>query len=155
MNVSNELQRSAFVSSPEVTIRLRFSPEIRLESHSSPKIRFQSLQSASTLTRGNASTLTVLALPGDAKIAGYLLKLVILVQIRRTSTEYLATTWLEGLEEYGMGETESEAIADLVVSLGEYRESLERREPSLGHLARMELDHLRRVIEPSPGLSTT
>lgn len=75
------------------------------------------------------------------------LKSVILVRIRRTRKEFLATTWFEGIEEYGAGEGETEAIKDLVVSLGEYREALERRAATLGDSARRELHYLCKLIE--------
>jgi len=55
---------------------------------------------------------------------------------------------VEGVAEYGTAKSESEAIADLVVSLGEYLEVLERREKNLGDSARNELNCLRRLIEP-------
>jgi len=86
-------------------------------------------------------------LPRDSEIGDWRLKSIILVQIRTTRKEWLATTWLEGIAEYGVGEGGSEAIIDLVVSLGEYRESLEKREVNLGDSARRELDYLRRLIE--------
>ena len=75
------------------------------------------------------------------------MKSVILVQVSRTRRESVATTWLEGVAEYGTGAGDNEAISDLVVSLGEYRKALEKRERKLGDSARKELDCLRRLIE--------
>ena len=42
-----------------------------------------------------------------------------------------------------------EAIIDLVISLGEYHESLEEHEEDLGDSARRDLDCLRRLIRRS------
>ena len=78
---------------------------------------------------------------------------VMLVQISHARRESVATIWLEGIAEYGTGAGDSEAISDLVVSLGEYRKSLEKRERKLGDSARKELDCLVRLIEHSPASS--
>ena len=72
------------------------------------------------------------------------------MQIRYTPKEYVAATWLEGIAEYGAAQGQTEAVADLVVSLGEYKESLEKRETKLGDSARRELDYLRRLIKRVP-----
>ncbi len=148
MTISNELQSSAFVSNPEISIVLVSSPFIQLKPVSSPHIEFVVHRAGSTLTRVKPNALTVLALPKDSTIAGWKLKSVILVRIRYTRKQCVAITWLEGIAEYGAGERESEAITDLVDSLGEYRQSLERREAHLGDLARKELDYLRKLVEP-------
>jgi len=54
---------------------------------------------------------------------------------------------LEGIAEYGAAKNESGAIIDLVVSLGEYFEALERREKDLRDSALKELNCLRRLIK--------
>jgi hypothetical protein len=66
--------------------------------------------------------------------------------MRRVGREWVATTWLEGVLEYGNGATANDSLADLIVSIGEYRESLERREEDLGDSALRELSYLRRLI---------
>lgn len=147
MTISNEIPSSAFVSNPEIRIMAFPSPPIELKSKTSPEIRYLVHKPGKTLTRGLSNTLTVCMLPRDSEIGDWRLKSIILVQIRTTRKEWLATTWLEGIAEYGVGEGGSEAIIDLVVSLGEYRESLEKREVNLGDSARRELDYLRRLIE--------
>ena len=147
MTISNEIPSSAFISNPEIRIMAFPSPPIELKSETSPEIIFVMHNPGKTLTRGRSNTVTVLTLPRDSEIGDWRLKSIILVQIRTTRKEWLATTWLEGIAEYGVGEGGSEAIIDLVVSLGEYRESLEKREVNLGDSARRELDYLRRLIE--------
>lgn len=147
MTLSNEIPSSAFVSNPEICIVAFPSLPIELKSETSPEISFVVHNPGKTLTRGKSNTLTVLTLPRDSEIGDWRLKSIILVQIRHTQKEYLATTWLEGIAEYGVGKGESEAIIDLVVSLGEYRDSLEKQEVNLGDSARRELDYLRRIIE--------
>ncbi len=152
-SLSSLIQPFVFVSSPEICVVPSLSPLIQLKSETSPDIRLVVHKPGKTLIRRKPNTVTVLALPKDTErdIAGWLLKSVLLVQIRRTAKEFVATTWLEAIAEYGVGKAESEAITDLVVSLGEYRQSLEKREANLGDLARRELDYLRRLIEPLPG----
>ena len=94
------------------------------------------------------NSLTVLSIPRDSTVAGWHLKSLLVVQISHKRKELVATTWLEGVAEYGTAKNENEAIADLIVSLGEYLEVLEGRENNLGDSARNELDCLRRLIEP-------
>ena len=55
-----------------------------------------------------------------------------------------------GTSEYGISAVAPDAITDLIISLGEYRESLERREERLGDSALRELSALRRLIELTP-----
>lgn len=100
-----------------------------------------------------ADSLTVFAIPQDTSIKGWHLKSALLGHLRPVRKQWIATTWLEGVEEYGTGKTESEAVVDLVTSLGEYRLSLEKREKNIGELTKRELGYLRRLIEPSPELS--
>lgn len=147
--LSTELVQLTVYSSPEITLVSSSSAPIPLDWKTSPTIRFAVHKPVKTPVPRRLDTLTVLAVPRDTEIAGWLLRSVLLVQLRRSRKEWVATTWLERLAEYGSGETDVEAIKDLVVSLGEYRESLERRESKLGEPARKELVALRRLIEPS------
>ena len=94
-------------------------------------------------------TVTAVVIPHDTSIAGWHLKSLLLVEITPADMEFVATTWLEGVAEYGTGETEADAKTDLVVSLGEYREALEERQDKLGDSALRELDYLRKLIERS------
>lgn len=93
------------------------------------------------------TSLTVVALPSDSKIGVWRLKSSLLLQVHRTDKEYLAETWLEGVCEYGTGCREGEAVADLVSSLGDYLQSLEKRRATLGDSASQELAVLERLIE--------
>lgn len=132
--ISNELAASAFRSSPGSS-QIKFAP---IEPGKTPKPR-------------RSETLTVLSILKGSDIGGWRLKSVLLVQIRRTRKQSLATSWLEGVTEYGVGKTDSEAITDLVMSVGEYRESLEKQENKLGDTAQKELSYLRRLVERSSG----
>lgn len=157
MTTCTEIPSSAFVSNPDIRVAAVPSPTINLMSVTSAEIVFKVGNPGNTkisgkpntvkLTHGRFNTLTVFTLPGDREIGDWRLKSNILVQIHQTRKECLATTWLEGIAEYGVGEDTSDAIMDLVVSLGEYRESLEKQEANLADSARRELDHLRRIIE--------
>lgn len=157
MTNCNEIPSSAFVSNYEIRVATMPSSPIRLKSETSSEIVFKVHNPSNTiisgqpntvkLTHGRFNTLTVFTLPRDSEIGDWRLKSIILAQIRHTRKEWLATTWLEGIAEYGVGEDTSEAIIDLVVSLGEYQESLEKQEAKLGDSAQRELDHLRRLIE--------
>ncbi|MBI4312768.1 MAG: hypothetical protein HY681_13455 [Chloroflexi bacterium] len=68
-------------------------------------------------------------------------------EVHETSDTVTAITWLEGVEEYGIGPQKDKAIRDLIISLGEYRESLEEREEQLGPTALSHLALLRRLIQ--------
>ena len=96
-------------------------------------------------------SLTVLPIPRDTQIGVWRVKSVIMLQIRRTRKQWLTSTWLEGIAEYGTGKTEDEATTDLISSLGEYRASLEALEERLSESARNELRHLQGLIEPLSG----
>ena len=139
--LSNELAPSAFVTNPEIDLTGGTSPEIRFTVH----------KPAKSPTPRKISSLTLVAFPRDIEIGGWGLKSVLLVQVRRVRKGFVANIWLEGAAEYGTGVGETEAISDLIVSLGEYRESLQRREATLGDSAQRELDCLRKLIERRPG----
>ncbi|MBI4330750.1 MAG: hypothetical protein HY673_05685 [Chloroflexi bacterium] len=141
----NELREPGFVSSSALDVAHSSAP-LRFRLVSSPKIRYT--------VRRPRGTPRVVALPPDFVLGGWRSKSTILVQITYTQKETLATTWLEGIAEYGVAKGENEAVTDLVISLGEYRECLEKRETNLGDSARRELEHLRRLIERAPESSS-
>ena len=147
--IGNQLPASAFVSHREIRVVSSSSPPIELMSQTSPEVKLVLPKPGRTPNPRKLESLRVLAVPPGTDIAGWLLKSVLLVQLRRARKEWLAVTWLEGIGEYGTAETDDEAIADLVVSVGEYRASLEKREKKLGDSALRELAYLRRLIEPS------
>jgi len=151
--ISNKLKASAFVSNPGIQVDSLSSFPIQLELKISPEIRLVVHKPGKTPSLRKTSSLTVLSIPRNSEISGWCLKSVMLVQVSRAQKESLAMIWLEGVAEYGTGEGDSEAITDLVVSIGEYRESLEKREKKLGDSARKELDCLRRLIERSSASS--
>lgn len=149
MKLSNELPASAFHTNPEVRVSSVRSPDIRWSWWNSPDIILDTITSSETPTIANLSGLTVVLIAKDARIGGFLLKSILLVQLKRTQDEVLSETWLEGVYEYGSGQDDSAAITDLVISLGEYRRTLEKRGKKLGDATRRELDALRRLIEPA------
>ncbi len=145
--VTNLLKASAFVSNPMIRVVPSLSSPIQWESESSVEIRLVAHKPVKTPNIRKPSSVTILSIPRDSEIAGWHLKSLLLVQISHTQKGSVATTWLEGIAEYGATKDESGAITDLVVSLGEYLEALERREKDLGDSARNELNCLRRLIK--------
>ena len=145
--VTNLLKASAFVSNPMIRVVPLLSSPIQWESESSAEIRLVVHKPVKTPNLRKPSSMTVLSIPRDSEIAGWHLKSLLLVQISHTQKGSVATTWLEGIAEYGAAKNGSEAITDLVVSLGEYLEALERREKDLGDSACNELNCLRRLIK--------
>ncbi len=71
----------------------------------------------------------------------------LLVALQQTTSQIVVATWLETVEEYGIGATPEEAIADLISSLGEYKESLGKRREQLGPSALRDLVCLQKLIE--------
>ena len=145
--VSNQLQPSAFFSARSLTVTRVASPTISLPYLTSERISFTEHRPLKTPNPRKIDSLTVLAIPGGSQVGDWRLKSTVLVQLRHGRRQWVATTWLERMAEYGAGDTEADAIADLVTSLGEYRESLESREKKLGKSAKGELRHLQRLIE--------
>jgi len=139
MTASNALSPPVFVSSLGMP----------LEWTTSAKIEFDINEPVGTPAFGQLSSLKVLSLLRDSKVVDWRLKATILVQIENTVRESIATTWLEGVAEYGTGRDEAEAIEDLVISLGEYSESLAKRKKNLGDSALRELDCLQKLINRS------
>ena len=144
--VTNKLEASAFVSNPVIQVVPLSTSPIQWELESSAEIRLVVHKPVKTPNLRKPSSVTILSIPRNSEIVGWHLKSLLLVQINHTQKESVATTWLEGIAEYGVAKNESGAIIDLVVSLGEYLEALERREKNLGDSARKELNYLRRLI---------
>ncbi|MBI4298531.1 MAG: hypothetical protein HY666_02070 [Chloroflexi bacterium] len=92
-------------------------------------------------------TLTTFPLLATSVIQNWRLKATLMVQLRHKHKMWSATTWLEGVAEYGTGKTADEALVDLIVSLGDYLESLKKRKARLGASALEELKHLESLIE--------
>lgn len=146
--VSSPLPLSTIRSTDVISSKAYSSPAVKLQSHRTGYVKVTSLQTAKTPVFRRGESVTVCAIPpGDPAIEGWRLKSALLVQIRWTRKQCLAITWLEGVSEYGAGATEAEAIEDLIVSIGEYRDLLERREANLGNPK--ELAYLRTLIEPA------
>lgn len=95
---------------------------------------------------GQSESLEMRLLYTGHPVGAYKLKADLLVEIRRTWEQCIASTWLEGVIEYGAGNSDTEAIVDLVSSLGDYRISLMRRKDSLGESAKRDLELLQQLI---------
>ena len=85
-------------------------------------------------------------LPQGCVSKGYELKRDVTVEIEHSSEGWAATIDVECLFEYGWGETEEEAIHDLVCSLGEYRLSLMDYEKRLGGCSKRCLELLENMV---------
>jgi hypothetical protein len=149
MILSNELASSDFYTYKELGIINSSSPFIRdWLVVNSENIIIDIASMAGTPPVINPTALTVIPLPKDYEINGIHLNSVLLVQLTRTQESVLAETWLEGLYEYGVGQDDTNAIADLFASLGEYLSVLKVKTGQLGESARRELDTLLKLIEP-------
>ena len=110
--------------------------------------------SFSKLVESNTSFLSIVeeatslvVIPPGLKVEGLPpLSMVLLAQLKVSRRGVLAITYLDA-EEYGAGQTEAEAIMDLVSSLAEYKDSLEKRELRLAEGAIADLAKLRRLFE--------
>jgi len=151
VNVSNELNASAFVSSAVLTLEPTIIPFIQWQSQGSPEMDYAVRESIQTPIVTTPQSVTVLSIPMDTELAGWYIKSLLLTEIQHTPEGSIAKTWLEGVCEYGTSKDENEALSDLVTSLGEYRESLEDREDSLGESARKDLIYLRKLIDRISG----
>ena len=147
---TNKLKASAFISNPMLRVVPLSQSPVLWEMENSVEIKLVIHKPVKTPILRNPNSVTVLSIPRGSEIGDWRLKSVLLVQISHSRSESVATTWLEGVAEYGAGTGDNEAISDLVVSLGEYRKSLEKREKKLGDSTRKELDCLRRLIKFSP-----
>ena len=70
----------------------------------------------------------------------------LVVNFQTTSDGVIAVPQLEGINEYGEGNTLGAALLDLLTSFAEYRESLEEREERLHQSAVEELAILRGLV---------
>lgn len=147
---SNELVSLPYVCTPKIRAVSLPSSSIPWSSETSSEIRLLVHKPVKTPRLYKLSSITVLSIPRDSEIVGWHLKSLLLVQVSHTRRGSLATTWLEGVAEYGTGKDQAEAVTDLVISLGEYCKSLEKQEDKLGDSARKELNCLRRLIKRSP-----
>jgi len=146
MTMSNNLGASSFISSPVMSRNDIKSKELLFKLQPSKKVRFNYKSTSKTPMFKEQESVTILALPRGV-IVGWELKSILLVRIQNRAGESLAMTWLEsGIAEYGVGKSDPEAIEDLIVSLGEYRESLENKKTVLGKSASIELENLSRLI---------
>lgn len=91
---------------------------------------------------------SLVVIPEGVEVAGHPpLATLLLAQLKVSRRGVLAITYLDA-EEYGSGQTEREAVLDLVSSLAEYKDSLEKREHRLSEGALADLAKLRRLFEP-------
>ena len=79
-------------------------------------------------------------LPKGCVSKGYELKKDVTVEVEHSSEGWAATVDVECLFEYGWGETEEEAIDDLVSSLGDYRLWLIDRKSDLAGCSARDLE---------------
>jgi len=89
---------------------------------------------------------SLVMIPEGFKAEGYpQLRTLLLAHLKVSRRGVLATSYLDA-EEYGAGQTEQEAVFDLVSSLAEYKVSLEEREGRLSDGALADLAKLRRLF---------
>jgi hypothetical protein len=144
------LSASAFSSSPNIHVEARPTPICQIYWRTSLEIKRIVYKSAGTPKLGRIESVTVLALPKDITVGVWHLNSIIIVQLRSIPKGWLATIWLDDIAEYGTGVTEADAVSDLVDSLGESLESLERRKHKLGDSAQEELAKLYSIIDRTP-----
>lgn len=104
------------------------------------------IQSIGTPVPYQISTITVFPIHKDQVISGITIKSVIVIQLIPIQEGVLAETWLEGVYEYGVGENDTKAIEDLIISLNEYLIVLNKNRDTIGDSAKKELDALQRLI---------
>lgn len=158
LTFTNEISASAFfqragfpaagsVAGSELSFPDFSTQEADVQSDTTPTVEIRGHSTHFEITDVRETTLAVFSIPADADIAGWHLKSLILAYLQGHKGEWVAATWLEGIAEYGVGADDRDAIEDLVMSLGEYRECLEARKGRLGGTAQQELSTLQRVIE--------
>lgn len=145
METSNELVMSLQATQQQVNASYLSAPSIDMRFFSTD-IGLVKIQSCGTPVPSQISTITVFPIHKDQVIRDITIKSVIVVQIRPIPEGALAETWLEGVYEYGVGENDTKAIDDLVVSLKEYLDVLDTNKDTLGDSAKKELDALQRLI---------
>ena len=114
-----------------------------------PLPRFRVPKPVGTPRPRGAETVAVFTAVAGTPAGDWQLKLPLIVEARPARREWMATTWLEGVQEYGHGADLAHAFADLLSSIGEYLTSLEAHEPALGEQAIRELAYLRRLLGPA------
>ena len=125
------------------------SPDIPLGKVSQSKpLRYRTTKRTGTLAARYTNSIAVIPLQARSVLGDWRLKLVLVVRVQQVRRNWLATTWLErDLEEFGTGDTVDEAIQDLIDSIGEASEVLERRRAGLADSAIKQLDVLNRFVE--------
>lgn len=86
-------------------------------------------------------------IPRGTLVAGgpWKITLDVVVELRREGADVVAI--YHEVDEYGTGKTHEEAMTDLLLSLVDYRESLEKREKRLPTEEQTNLARLRRLLE--------
>ena len=140
------LLTSVFWSSPHIHWDITPSVPLSVPSVTHLGPEYHSFPAARTRYGRVPDSNFVISIPRGTKVDDWSVDAVIVVQMRRVRKEWVATTWLEGVIEYGNGASADDSLADLIVSIGEYRESLERRAKHLGDSALSELSYLQRLI---------
>ncbi len=148
--VSTSLKNSPPVFKSKIKLMPLKNPTIPWSPKTSKEISIFLHKPVMTPRFSKLSSMTMVPILKDTVIDGWLFKSLMLVQLSQTRKESIATLWLEGIAEYGTAKDENGAISDLVISLGEYREVLEKREDTLGDSARKELNYLQKIIERAP-----
>ena len=149
-SVSNQIEPSAFFTCPSFSVTHIASPTFSLPFQTTEEFEYLVHKALKTPNPRKIDSLTVRAISSDSsdsQICGWHLLSTLLVQLRRSRKTWVATTWLESVAEYGAGDTEVEAIEDLITSLGEYCLALEKRENQLGESAQRELARLRALLQ--------
>ena len=133
-------------TSPDVVISHAVILRIRRnQSSRSPKVK--SVRASTPLPRSVEALSVYLAREGT-EAGDWRLANVLVAQLQATHKQWIATTWLDAVAEYGHGAGPDQAIDDLLGSIGEYRSSLEEREAELGPAAIRDLMGLRQLLEP-------
>ncbi len=147
MEPSNELVPPIQYPQQQLNVRYFYPNSINLNiKFFYADIELAGIQSSVMLVPSQTSTITVFPIHKDQVIGGITIKSVIVVQLRPIREGVLAETWLEGVYEYGVGENDTKAIEDLVISLNEYLIVLNTNRDTLGDSAKKELDALQRLI---------
>lgn len=94
-----------------------------------------------------SSAVSVVPIPKGTLIGNgpWKTRLDIFTEVRQEGTTFSAICY--DTDEYGIGKTQAEALADLLTSLVDYRSWLEKRENRLGEKERNELARLRELLE--------
>lgn len=89
----------------------------------------------------------IVQIPKDTIIGGgpWKIKLDSVAELRREGSDIVVIHY--DVDEYGIGKTPEEAVADLLVSLVDYRASLEKREKRLAAEGQADLALLRGLLE--------